>query len=99
MSLRDKIITIAEGDSLTPLFKLHTPHFSASGTQKSPGFLRSRDFPENFKLELGGLDVPDFRSVLTDGTVRGELGSGSNVHQALAAKGVAVSVVPVGLLS
>ena len=44
-------------------------------------------------LELGGLDVPDFGSVLTDGTVGGELGGGSNVPQALTAESFPVSVL------
>ena len=49
------------------------------------------------KLVLSGLDVPDFLSVLTDGTVGGELGGGSHIHQALAAEGHAVGVIAVDL--
>ena len=39
--------------------------------------------------------MPDFLGVLTNGTVGGELGRGSDVHQALAAEGHAVGVVAV----
>ena len=48
-------------------------------------------------LVLGGLDVPDFLGVLTDGTVGGELGAAGDVHQALAAEVQPVGVVRVGL--
>ena len=41
--------------------------------------------------------MPDFLSVLTDGTVRGELGSGGHIHQALAAEGHPIGIIPVGL--
>ena len=41
--------------------------------------------------------MPDFLSVLTDGTVGGELCSGSHVHQTLAAEGHAVGVIAVDL--
>ena len=40
--------------------------------------------------------MPDFLSVLTDGTVGGELGAAGNVQQALTAEGQAVCVVTVG---
>ena len=41
--------------------------------------------------------MPDFFGVLADGTVGGELGSGSHVHQALAAEGHTVGIFAVGL--
>ena len=41
--------------------------------------------------------MPDLLGVLTDGAVGGEFGGGGHVHQALAAEGNAVGVVPVGL--
>ena len=41
--------------------------------------------------------MPDLLGVLTDGAVGGELGGGGHVHQALAAEGNAVGIVPVGL--
>ena len=51
--------------------------------------------PKSLILCLG--DVPNFFRVLANGTVGGELGCGSHIHQALAAEGLTVGVVPVCL--
>ena len=48
-------------------------------------------------LVLGGLDVPDLVGVLTNGTVRGELGARGDVQQALTAKGQTVGILTVCL--
>ena len=40
--------------------------------------------------------MPDLGGVLADGPVRGELAAGGHIHEAFAAKGQAVGIVPVG---
>ena len=48
-------------------------------------------------LKLSGLHVPDLLGVLTNGTVGRELGSGSDVQQALTAEGKPILVILVDL--
>ena len=48
-------------------------------------------------LKLSGLHVPDLLGVLTNGTIGRELGSGSDVQQALAAEVQPVSILTVDL--